>query len=163
MPEMIADPGYWSQRLEQALKGDLHTAVFRCPLDRWLRIEAKHREILERTVKPLDSILDCGCGWGRLLKLMPVNWWGRYLGVDLAPAFVKLAQELYPNREFEVGSLTHLPFPDIFDLAILISIRPMVKRNLGEEEWDKMEVEIRKHARKLLYLEYDESDEGSLE
>jgi hypothetical protein len=63
-PEPIWDATYWRRRLELAQAGHLHHSVFRCPLDRWLAIEAKHREILARTINPTDSILDAGCGWG---------------------------------------------------------------------------------------------------
>ena len=46
MSELILDPGYWRKRLDDATnKGEIHQAVFRCPLDRWRRIEAKHKTV----------------------------------------------------------------------------------------------------------------------
>lgn len=161
MPEMIGDIRYWKQRLEQA--SELHHAIFRCPLETWRRIEAKHREILARVIQPRDSIFDAGCGWGRLLELMPATWDGRYLGVDLSPDFVHMAQLAYPTREFVVGDLRELAIPDRFDWALLISMRPMVKRNLGDDVWAAMERQVRRVATKLLYLEYDHDADGSVE
>lgn len=160
MTEPILDPDYWKQRLKQAREP--HQAIFRCPLDRWLRIEDRHREILGYLISPRDSILDAGCGWGRLLTLLPGDWDGRYLGVDLSPDFIAKAQGAYPKKEFIVGDLRALEFPDRFDWAILISIRPMVKRNLGDGIWEQMEVELKRVARRLLYLEYDEDDIGEV-
>lgn len=160
MTEPILSPDYWRQRLEQAK--ELHQAVFRCPLDRWQRIEARHRKLLSDLILPHDSILDAGCGWGRLLTLLPKDWDGRYLGVDLSPDFVALAQQTHPRKEFVVGDLRRLDFPDTFDWAVCISIRPMMKRNLGEDVWNLMEQELIRVSRRVLFLEYDEEDKGDI-
>lgn len=175
MSEAISDPRYWRKRLREA--GQLHHAIFRCPLDKWQRIEAKHKEILKEHIQPGDSILDAGCGWGRLLTLLPGEWRGGYWGIDLSPDFVAMAQEQH-KRIFTVADLRTLPtvtefvnghiltgddYGEPFDWAILISIRPMIKRHLGDEEWAKIEANLRRVAKRLLYLEYDENDPGSIE
>lgn len=164
MTEPILDTGYWERRLKFATQR--HYAVFKTPLKNWLAIEAKHQEILKRHILPGDSILDAGCGWGRLLNLMPEEWKGPYHGVDLSPDFIELAKEEWPDRNFSCEDLRDL-MPEIktpiFDYAILISIRPMVIRNLDQESWDLMEKNLRRVADVLLYLEYDVNDEGSLE
>src|SRR5688572_5696278 len=98
MTQPILDPQYWKERLEQAQRGHLHHAVFRCPLDRWQRIEARHSEILARLIGPTDSVLDAGCGYGRLLDLLPATWRGGYLGVDLSPDLIRLAECRLPER-----------------------------------------------------------------
>lgn len=173
MTEPILSLDYWQRRLEQArAAGQLHTAVFRCPLERWQRIEAKHREILARLIGSGDAVLDCGCGYGRLLDLMPAHWdaseegGGNYLGVDLSPDLIALAKRLHPGRVFFVGDLRKLPVEvtyQSYDVAILISIRPMVRRNCGDDVWHEMETELRRVAKKLLYLEYDPDAEESVE
>lgn len=175
MSELISDPRYWARRLREAQsKGLLHEAIFKVNLDRWRLIEDKHREILKAHLKKVVSVLDCGCGWGRLLTLAPTDWNGGYVGVDLSPDFVNLARKNFPTKDFVVGDLRDLSFlsdyaplhagpGDKFDLAVLISIRPMIRRNLGDEVWAKVEAEIRKWAAKILYLECDPEDGGSLE
>lgn len=175
MSEPILSTDYWRRRLEAAqAAGVLHHSVFRCPLERWQRIEARHRDILARLIGPTDSVLDAGCGYGRLLDLMPPSWGGCYLGVDLSPDLIREAQFRwagYQNHEmalFYQGDLRDLsPIVDVslarFAWAILISVRPMVIRNCGEEVWQQMEAELRRVAKKLLYLEYDPDDEGSIE
>lgn len=166
MTEAILDPNYWRERMLRATGGNMHHAIFRCSYERWRRIEEKHREILARTIGEDDSVLDCGCGWGRLLDLMPDQWDGAYLGIDLSPDFVAKAERDHPEKggQFLEADLRRLPsLYQEFDWAILVSIRPMVRRNCGDEVWAEMEGEIRRVARKLLYLEYDENDEGSIE
>lgn len=168
VPFPIADPAFWKERLDEVQSDNLHHAVFRCPRDRWKRIEAKHRDILERVIQPKDRILDAGCAWGRLVDLLPPSWVGDYKGVDISPDFLTMARERNPGLEFEQYDLRHLPHywgkgNFSFDIAVMISIRPMVKRHMGETEWGKMESELRRVAKKLLYLEYDENDEGSVE
>jgi hypothetical protein len=172
--EAIDNPDYWRTRLLLAQRtGHLHHAVFRCGKERWEEIARRHKEILARTIKGHDSVLDCGCGWGRLLELMPETWQGLYLGIDLSPDFVSLGVENNPGKWFQVGDLKEAsklttgppprPFPDVFDWAVMISVRPMIVRNQGQDAWDAMEREIRKVARQLLYLEYDPFDNGSVE
>ena len=168
MSELVLDPGYWKERLIKAQRaGKLHHAVFECDPDRWRRVAVKHREILARHVTEGTSVLDCGCGWGRLIDLMPPKWAGEYLGIDISPDFIRLAQMDHPEARFavwdmrEAGNLS--PTTGKYDLAVLVSIRPMVIRELGGDVWEKMEAAIRKVSLKLLYLEYDEKQEGSLE
>lgn len=161
--EPISDPTYWARRLRLTQEADRHRAIFVCPTDRWRRIEAKHRDILAGLIAPPASILDAGCGWGRLLTLLPENWHGDYLGVDLSPDFIAMARKENPHRRFKIADLRE-PLPEKwFAWGVLISVRPMVVRNLGQEVWDGMEVNLRKAAKRLVYLEYDENDPGSVE
>jgi SAM-dependent methyltransferase len=173
VPEPILDTNYWKIRLQEAPPGELHQAIFRCPKEKWDAIAERHRQILKEHIKPTDSILDTGCGWGRLLDLLPVEWQLKsidrmqYLGVDISPDFIALARERHSKtgRLFVVGDLRDLwKLTDRqYDLAILISIRPMVIRNLGQPVWNEMESQIRKKVERLLYLEYDPQDKGSME
>lgn len=165
MIQPILDPEYWAQRLSPVYDTDnLHHSIFRCPLEKWGRIEEKHEEILRHVIRPNDNILDCGCGYGRLLTLLPFGWSGGYLGIDISPEFVNLARHRHPEKIFNVANLLDLSgFSGGWDWAVLISVRPMVRRNLGVEIWAEMEKQIRSKASRLLYLEYDEEDEGSIE
>ncbi|AZU00840.1 class I SAM-dependent DNA methyltransferase [Brevibacterium linens] len=57
------------------------------------------------------EVLDIGCGPGRIttflgaLGLEP-------RGLDLSPAMIELAKGLYPTHQFDVGSMTALPYAD---------------------------------------------------
>ena len=168
MTEPILDPDYWRRRLIRAAKSpSFHHSIYKCASEEWERIEEVHRVILTCLIQPNDSVLDCGCGYGRLLTLMPRYWIGDYLGVDHCPEFIALARATYPDRRFHIADLRSLVVRGNdeakFDWAIMISIRPMVKRNCGDEVWTQIEHQIRMNAKKLLYLEYSENDEGSVE
>ena len=162
-PEPINDPNYWARRLAVQGKDERHKAIFITSKENWDAIAEKHRMILARHIHPEHSVLDAGCAWGRLLDLMPTDWRGFYQGIDLSPDFIELARREYPQRAFRVADMRQIPFlTGTFDFAVLISIRPMVKRNLGEDEWEKMEKELKRVARNLLVLEYDVNDEGEV-
>lgn len=97
---------------------------------------------------------------------MPDQWVGDYLGVDLSPEFIDLARETFPGRKFIAGDAGKLILSEglvRIDWAVMISFRPMVRRNLGDEAWARIEGAVRGVASKLMYLEYDERDEGSVE
>jgi SAM-dependent methyltransferase len=158
MTEPVSDPSYWKQRLDNA--HHIHQSVFLCGLDRWKAIEDKHREILAGLISEVDSIFDAGCGYGRLLGLLPRHWRGRYMGVDISPDLIRIARMDHERNYFEVADLNNLSFlASILEIpftwAVCISMQPMITRNLGGEVWDKMESEILRVANKILFLEYD--------
>lgn len=164
MTEPILSPEYWANRLKAAQANggvNLHHAIFRCPKAEWDAIAERHRSILAQVIRPTDSILDAGCGWGRLLDLLSPWYYGPYTGIDVSPEFTAMGWERYPQVEFRVADLRDLSFlQETYDWAVLISIRPMVRRNLGEEAWERMLTELCRVARKILFLEYDREDRG---
>lgn len=158
MTEPILDPNYWKQRLETAPEGNEHHAICICDVDLWNRTAEKTRQVLAEKIQPTDSIIDIGCGMGRLLNLLPKSWQGKYLGIDLSKDFIQEAARLHPGRVFRVCEATDIyAVPDKqFDWAILISIRYMIIKNLGEGYWLKCLTEINRVAKNVMYLEYDE-------
>lgn len=166
MFEPILSKEYWKNRLLQVQEHNapLHHAIFKCPVDRWKCIASKHKEILGQHVYSDTVILDAGCGWGRLLDLLPLWWGGRYLGVDLSPDFLNIAESRYPTKRFQCLDLRNLSYiHGAFDLAVLVSIRPMIRRNCGDNVWEEIEKNLYSVCTKCLYLEYDETDPGSIE
>lgn len=173
--EAILDPSYWADRLNKAHYE--HQAIYRCTLPEWERIEAKHKEILAKTIGPAEWILDCGCGWGRLLTLLPADWKGDYYGVDVSPDFIAMGEERFgsrihlsqrrmPQRHFLHMNMTDVDkygFARKFDWAVFVSVRPMIIRNLGAEYWMRVERSVREVANKLLFLEFDETHNGTVE
>jgi ubiquinone/menaquinone biosynthesis C-methylase UbiE len=158
----IFEPSFWSERLRTAKEP--HHSVFVCPKARWDAIAANHRAILARHIKPDDKVFEAACGWGRLLDLMPDHWkeTGAYIGVDLSPDFVAMAKGKYPGRSFFVADLRALPevWSGMFDWCVMVSLRGMVIREAGAAEWDRIERELRRVAKRILVLEYDENEEG---
>lgn len=158
MTEAIHDPAYWKKRLKDAR--ELHQAVYLCSHDHWQNMERQHRAILARIIKADDRILDFGCAWGRLLKMLPACWSGDYWGVDLSPDFIELARHQHPllTSKFMAANIldvTLAPGQPKFNWVIAISIKPMIVRNQGQEYWDKIEAHIHTLAERLLLLEYE--------
>lgn len=81
------------------------------------------RNLVER-VAVEATVLDAGCGNGRLLSVLTEKK-PEYWGIDNSPALIKLAQKNYPNNKFlvdDVLELTTVPnqyFDYIFCLAVL--------------------------------------------
>ncbi len=174
MAEDILNPLYWSERLKAAQKTSLHHAIFKCSDAQWLRIGQRHKEILASTIRETENVLDCGCAWGRLLTMLPSSWKGWYVGVDISPDFIAMARGMwrhYPHHNralfYQADLLRLHEAIDVtnvqLDWAVLISIRPMVRRNLSEDVWQRMEAQVRVAAKRLLFLEYDPDSEGSIE
>lgn len=162
MREPVDSPDYWRKKLSSC-KGELHRVMFEGSIEYISRQEMGFRVQLEKQVGPEDSVLDCGCGYGRLLYLLPHGWRGRYVGVDVSPDFINLAKSLHPDRVecFLEGDLRHLDkllFAQVngrkqFDVAVVAWVRSMVERHLGAGEWRKMEEQITKYADRVIYLE----------
>ena len=81
------------------------------------------REFASR-VKSGSSVLDLGCGNGRLLEAF-IDTEIKYLGVDNSSELIKLAKTNYPEREFIIADMLELEkvpnnnFDFIFCLAAL--------------------------------------------
>ncbi len=60
-----------------------------------------------------ETILDIGCGTGRLLRKAHLRWPAAHLiGVDPAEGMVEAARRLTPAAAFHVSLAESLPFPD---------------------------------------------------
>ena len=189
--EDVTNPAYWSKRLERVIiqykgdlslaekQGNLHHIVYLDDRDKWLAIEKQHRNILQQYIKPGQWILDGGCGWGRLYNLLPEEWrmnkYSGYIGVDICPSLIQVARNwnyvdpkissMTPQavRGFAVMDLRNLSYSsNCFDWAVLISIKPMIERNLGIEFWQGIEKELKRVSSNILLLEYDPLDQGQV-
>lgn len=148
MTDPIDNLDFWKQRIRRAKREHRNYAVYLASKTLWEEIEAQNASTLRNTVS--GRVLDVGCGYGRISPLIR-----DYTGVDFSPDFIEWAKELYPDKMFMVADIRNLPFKDNeFDWAVCASIKQMVIKNLGIGEWQKMEKEIRRVAKKILILEY---------
>lgn len=170
--EPVFDPRYWSDRLARAVaREQAHLAVYEGPVEKFNEGRRRQESLLKQHVNKYTNVLDVGCGWGRLLGIMPQEWEGKYLGVDVCPEFIELARRAWPGRrfwccDFRDPILTQFVVAQgkihnygRFDLAVCCSIKPMVVRNAGRETWDQVEANIRAVADKILLLGYDDLDD----
>lgn len=150
MGKPIDDINFWKNRIDTAVKP--HYAVYVAHEALWNRINLCHKELIEALIPKDAKVLDAGCAYGRSSV-----FFNNYTGVDFSPDFIAKAKEQYPDKEFIQANLKELPFEDkSFDWAVCISIKTMVSANLGEGEWQQMEKELKRVARKILILEYED-------
>ena len=75
-----------------------------------------------RSIK-FDSLIDIGCGDGRLLREVRKKFPGkRILGVDYSQQAIALAQAMNPNIKYERKDITVESLEDRFDVATLVEV-----------------------------------------
>jgi SAM-dependent methyltransferase len=85
------------------------------------------------------TVLDVGCGHGRLLRLLAGLGFAEYVGMDWSPHAVQRAQALsIPRTRFEVADMDHWDTTERFDGVVLnnclsysVDPRAMFERALG--------------------------------
>lgn len=156
----VDDPKFWKDRLDRvkASGRPLYVSVYDVGEARWAELDRAHRIVLAGLLSPGDKILDAGCGYGSMVKILPKIDLD-YTGIDLSPDLIQEARKLHPylaNR-FVVGRLENLPFEDRqFDFAIARSVDGMIRDNLGYAAWEAMEKELIRVADKVVLLNYGE-------
>lgn len=77
--------------------------------------------LFEKYIKHGMSILDLGCGNGRLIALLQ-NYEIRYTGLDSCKKLLEAARQKYPAYTFVSANMLNLPFADqSFDMVIAIA------------------------------------------
>lgn len=66
---------------------------------------------LEQYITDGQTMLDIGCGNGRLYQLLEKNQ-VRYIGVDQSEGLIELARQRYRELEFHIADMTELPIED---------------------------------------------------
>jgi ubiquinone/menaquinone biosynthesis C-methylase UbiE len=157
MGKPIDKAQFWADRIEVASKSREHYSVYITSQGDWDNINKTHEEIIAQEIPENSKVLDAGCGYGRMSEhFFPQN----YTGVDFSIDFVRMAMKKYPEYRFIQANLKDLPFSDKeFDVAMCVSIKRMVRDNLGDAEWDLMLNELKRVAKKVLILEYEDAKE----
>lgn len=98
---------------------------------RWEEMNARGESIhgemdfIERLVSGrISSILDAGCGTGRL-AIEAVRRGHRAVGVDLDPDMIDRARSKAPEIEWFCSDLSHLELDDVFDVIVMAGNIPL--------------------------------------
>jgi ubiquinone/menaquinone biosynthesis C-methylase UbiE len=149
MSKPVNQIDFWKKRIDEAKKSKEHFSVYITNEEHWKFINETHKELLLEHCS--GKILDAGCGYGRWSTLF-----SDYTGIDFSPDFINEAKEKFPNKNFLVADMKDLPFKDNeFDWAFCVSIKRMIQDNLGSSEWELMQKELKRVAKKVLILEYE--------
>lgn len=73
--------------------------------------------IIKSTLSADDTILDIGCGYGKLLEFLPPC---KYVGIDLIPEFVEYARRKYPGVSFLNTDLRE--YRSAYDWGVLLGV-----------------------------------------
>jgi SAM-dependent methyltransferase len=68
-----------------------------------------------------DTVLDIGCGNGRLYEFLKDISNIKYIGIDNNTELIRLAQKNYPSANFLVGNLLDLPVKAKADVALSVA------------------------------------------
>lgn len=116
--------------------------------DSWMQrvfFDPAHRDVLALAASVVDqpeTILDIGCGTGKLLRKAGACWpEAKLIGVDPASGMIEAAKRLTPDATFYVGSAEALPLEDAsVDLAM---------STLSFHHWEDQAAGVREVARVL--------------
>jgi SAM-dependent methyltransferase len=105
---------------------------------------------LASRVRPGSSLLDVGCGDGRLAAVY-APWCGRYTGVDLAPSAIAAARPRLPSgAQLVLGTLDDLPPDAQWDWVLVKdvlqhlpwgAVRDLLAAATGRARWSVLIVE----------------------
>ena len=104
-------------------------------MQHWVRFAA-------RILKPCNSVLDVGCGYGRIASIFCDEGY-RYTGIDVSPEAILAAQKNEPRGSYVIGSAIETPLPSSFDLICVLYV---FVHFVDDQDWRKL---IRTLAKKL--------------
>ncbi|MCE5270944.1 class I SAM-dependent methyltransferase [bacterium] len=88
---------------------------------------------LERQLPVEASILDYGCGWGRILNRLAALGYTRLSGADPSPSMLERARAEHPGPDYRLLEGARLPFADRgFDCVLLFAVLTCVPTDSGQ-------------------------------
>jgi SAM-dependent methyltransferase len=112
-----------------------------------------------------STILDYGCGYGRILGELFNEGYENLIGLDFSPAMIAAARAEYPEIQFEVVESSTIPLPDAsVDGVLLFSVLTCIPTDEGQRALLK-EVHRVLNRGGLLYISdlWLQTDERNLE
>ncbi len=89
--------------------------------------------LISKGLKPGDTLIDVGCGSGRLaVKLVPYLT-GRYAGYDIMPELVSYAEKICDRPDWKFGVVDGLEIPETDNSADMICFFSVITHLLHDE------------------------------
>jgi len=88
---------------------------------------------IRQWVSDESTILDYGCGYGRILGELYNEGYESLIGLDFSPAMIAAARAQYPEIAFEVVQSSTIPLPDAsVDGVLLFSVLTCIPTDEGQ-------------------------------
>jgi len=86
-------------------------------------------------LRPDDSLVDVGCGAGRLAKPLASYLRGGYLGIDLVPDLVQHAQRIAGRPDWRFEIIDHVEIPEATGRADMVCLFSVLTHLLHEQSY----------------------------
>lgn len=159
-PDPVMDPAFWKDRLyESFARSERHRAIYNGSFDAFAAVDKRQSTQFREIVRPFlgrtASVLDVGCGYGRLLDWMPAGWRGAYLGIDASPDLVDVARRVWPDRQFMVADVRQVSLDRRWDVAVAVWVRSMLLVNGLGDVWDETLRWMETNAENVVVIDED--------
>lgn len=117
--EGFVQADYWRERHDDHVGDPRSVGNLGFSVDANKKAEHQLRAVVERAamlLKPATSVLDVGCGYGRIADCFTSQGYD-YLGVDVSPTAVKQALDRTPDARFTVADLATWDTDQTFDVV----------------------------------------------
>ena len=107
---------------------------------------------LDKHAGRASSILDFGCGYGRIIRELYESGFVNLFGVDFSPKMIERAKKENPFARYEQNAGLEIPFPDgSFDAILLLAVLTCIPSSTDQA---RLFVELHRalKARGILYL-----------
>lgn len=136
-PKTFDQNDFWVKR-HQKLHGDPRSVgntskSLESNLEAETRI-AKSASVIAETLKPYSSVLDIGCGYGRVAASFCDRGYS-YTGVDVSPVAIEQAKEREPRGTYLAGSALDIDIDQTFDL---IAILYVFVHFTDDDDWQRL-------------------------
>jgi SAM-dependent methyltransferase len=148
------DKEWINQRYSDRIKGEnfSYEALRSGP---WERREMRFQILTEIGIKPGDSVLDLGCGYGDLYDYFQrINCPVDYTGFDINPDFIEMAKSKYPGVNFQVIDVINQEYPH-FDWVISTTCFNLKLKEQDNYEFvDELLSSVYTHAKKGVAIDF---------
>lgn len=98
--------------------------------------------IIEEKVPTTDSVLELGCGTGRILEIIS-NTFNTSAGIDISEPMLEFAKKRLPSTDFYTMDMTTFSLPGQFNL--IYSLYDSINHLLDYTDWERMFHQVHKH------------------
>lgn len=155
--ELVETVEFWRRRIFEgiAVGRELHQLIWYTDINTWKESQDYSTGVLDHVLPDQSSVLDVGCGYGALIECLPKREI-TYTGIDVSPDLLEIAGYRYPDykHKFIQSDARSTKFADgQFDWAVCRSIRKMIQNK--SDNWREIETEVKRVARNVLVIEYE--------